>query len=63
MVKLGNYNNEKQAQETLKANELKLLRDNVLSVIRQIEDTLLSDVVDMYDTFYYLKKNCKHICC
>jgi hypothetical protein len=59
MVKLGNYNNEKQAQETLKANELKLLRDNVLSVIRQIEDTLLSDVVDMYDTFYYLKKNDK----
>ena len=59
MVKLGNYNKEKEAQETLKANELKLLRDNVSSVIRQIEDTLLSDVVDMSDTFYYLKNNDK----
>ena len=57
MVKLGNYNAEKQAQETLKTNELKLLRDNVLSVIQQIEGTLLSDVVDMYDTFFYLQKN------
>lgn len=59
MIKLGNYESNKAAQETLKENELKLLRSNLLNLICEIEETLLPDVVDIVDTYSYLNKNDK----
>ena len=59
MIKLGNYASEKDAQERLKENELKLLRTNLLNLICEIEETLQPDVVDICDTYEFIKKDDK----
>lgn len=59
MIKLGNYESEKEAQERLKENELKLLRTNLLNLICEIEDTLQQDVVDICDTYAFIKEDDK----
>lgn len=55
MVKLGNYNMAKDAQERMEQTEMKMLQTNLVSLIQEIEDTLQPMVVDMCDTYLYLK--------
>lgn len=59
MIKLGNYEANKAAQETLKENELKFLRENLITLIKQIEDTFQSDVADIVDTYSYVEAHDK----
>lgn len=54
MIKLGNYEANKSAQETLKENEIKMLRENLITLIKQIESTFQSDVADIADTYSYV---------
>ena len=56
MIKLGNYEANFDAQKRLEETEIKMLHNNLIALIEEIEQTILPDVIDMEDTFLFIKK-------